>query len=279
MLLHGMKQEKHGEGPPPSTHHQPQSQHHSAPLYLEAQTRKRTREDDKPSFHDTHKDDGNKGGNWQLTALEHPVPPPQPRIAITHPWTQTRASLLPDPDVYIYNPTTTTTTTNKQEEGDTTRLPSIKHLRLDPTRPRHEWDPYGANPAHPTHAYSHYPTAPSYSPTQRSPLKVTQTITAPPPSPQPQVTELVQVKTNTFGFIETTFTNVPAKKVIRLFSLHYSLSLCTSSSPLRLLSFLFSLSLPLPLSLKSSLSRTHFRAAAPPPSLSLLATPTPSPPP
>ena len=219
MLLHGLKQEERRE--------MPYVLQYAVQQHYEQQARlKRTRED---NVHDygQHKDDNKGGAAWQQTALEHPSPVSS---TSTSPWSQSqqRASLLPDPEVIIVNPPT------KQDQADpTTRLPSIKHLELDPRSRR--WD-YGTDtPSSHPHSYSPYPTPQQQKPQQkRSPLKVTQAISPPPsPSPQsqsqpqPQATELVQVKTNTYGFIETTFANVPAKKVIlSFFSSLLHLHLC-----------------------------------------------------
>lgn len=139
------------------------------------------------------------------------------------------------------------------DRESTTRLPSIKQLHLDPVPldnaypPRAHWDTYPtyqdsfsspkiqstSSHPYPASRYSDSPV-PFASPQASryynlvvlrvfidiilrppaSPLGVTQTI-EPPQSPTANYMQevLVPVKTNNYGFIETTFANMPAKKV------------------------------------------------------------------
>jgi hypothetical protein len=203
------------QSPPLKTHMSPLQ-----PGSSQTDTRKRLREDPCPV--DTHKDDVHKSESWIATAREQSSP-----IAQTHPisWNLPlqQRTLLHDPDSYPK-------TQAQIESEENTRLPSIKHLHLDAgaletPRPRTHWEYYSPHPYQESHSISppHFSSSPHYStpvfsPTQhpRSPLNVTQTITPPappPPTPQIMATELVPVKSNTYGFIETTFTTMPVKKV------------------------------------------------------------------
>lgn len=187
---------------------------------------KRAREDE--SGYVGHKDDTKKP-SWHA-AREIPPPPPSTTTSTTSSLhTQLRSSLLPDPESNQETHPSYTSPKSSADGDDVPRLPSIKQMRLDSPleSPRSHWgDYYSHHTSTTTPSYqttqtpppSTHPTNPSYSPAAyaRSPLNVTQTINpppAPPPPPAAYTTELVPIKTNNFGFIETTFTTAPVKKV------------------------------------------------------------------
>lgn len=183
---------------------------------------KRSREDES-GFGGSHKDDPKKSTGW-LTAREVPPHATITSTTSTTPTLQTqlRSSLLPDPESNAenYSSYSSPKSSAPADTDDAPRLPSIKQMRLDTAtldpHSRPHWDYYSHLNSTPTQAYPTSTTTTNYPTTTypaRSPLNMTQTINPPPAPPSSYTTELVPVKTNNYGFIETTFTTAPVKKV------------------------------------------------------------------